>query len=120
MTTDVADVILWLFFRTRQLNVTCDNLVDREVFLHYSLIPSVSKGSGAQERGHWARSSDGEGREGGRKGVREGGRERTAHTHTNHIWSSYSSLLPHIISFFPIAISVFEGSTYGSPLGIFF
>jgi len=52
VTTDVADVTLWLFFRTRQLNVTCDNLVDGEVFLHYSLIPSVSKGSGAQERGH--------------------------------------------------------------------
>lgn len=27
--------------RTRQLNVTCDNLVDGEVFLHYSLIPSL-------------------------------------------------------------------------------
>ncbi|XP_005362188.1 stimulated by retinoic acid gene 6 protein-like [Microtus ochrogaster] len=27
--------------RTRQLNVTCDSSVDREVFLHYSLIPSL-------------------------------------------------------------------------------
>ncbi|GAB1288474.1 Stimulated by retinoic acid gene 6 protein-like [Apodemus speciosus] len=28
--------------RTRQLNVTCDNSLDRENFLHYSLIPSIS------------------------------------------------------------------------------
>ncbi|XP_042127040.1 stimulated by retinoic acid gene 6 protein-like isoform X2 [Peromyscus maniculatus bairdii] len=27
--------------RTRRLNVTCDSSVDREVFLHYSLIPSL-------------------------------------------------------------------------------
>ncbi|XP_021056717.1 stimulated by retinoic acid gene 6 protein-like isoform X1 [Mus pahari] len=27
--------------RTRQINITCDNPVDREVFLHYSLIPSL-------------------------------------------------------------------------------
>lgn len=39
-----------LFSRTRQLNVTCDSSVDREFFLHYSLIPSVSKGVGTQGR----------------------------------------------------------------------
>lgn len=40
-----------LFFRTRQLNSTCVGSVDLELFLHYSLIPSVSKGRGRE--GNW-------------------------------------------------------------------
>ena len=47
--TDDVNVFFWLFFRTRQLNGTCVSSVDMELFLHYSLIPSVSKGRGEQE-----------------------------------------------------------------------
>lgn len=47
-TDDVC--VLWLFFRTRQLNGTCASSVDMELFLHYSLIPSVSEGRGASGR----------------------------------------------------------------------
>ena len=43
--------VFWLFFRTRQLNGTCDISVDMELFLHYSLIPSVSEGRGGSVRG---------------------------------------------------------------------
>ncbi|KAF4025511.1 hypothetical protein G4228_017463, partial [Cervus hanglu yarkandensis] len=33
--------VFWLFFRTGRLNGTCDSSVDMELFLHYSLIPSL-------------------------------------------------------------------------------
>lgn len=48
------ECVFWIFSRTRQLNGTCADLVDMELFLHYSLIPSVStagEGGGGDGRG---------------------------------------------------------------------
>lgn len=67
------------FFRTMQLNVTCDNSFDREDFLHYSLIPSVSKGSTAQEG--WGTEP------GAARGEGQGGREEIWDAPPHSLWA---------------------------------